>query len=246
MGTDIRRFGPDPAIRAWAEAALPLARTALAAQDRLLRCGETWDVGLDLLPNDPDGSVAGVPLPWSLFDLAPHDLHPAQLSTVYPGYPRPGAEETPAAQAYRRNRDAAHLDGLKPIGASRRRMVKEPHDFILGLALTEADPSAAPLVAWSGSAVIMRETLTAALAPHPSELWGEIDVTEPYQAARSEVFRRCPRIELPMRPGEAVLLNRLTLHGVAPWGEGATAAPEGRVIAYFRPLLPSVSDWLAP
>lgn len=246
MAEEIRRFGPDPALRAWAEAALPLARTALSAPDRPLRCGGTWDVGLDLLPNAPDGSIAGVPLPWPLFGLAPQPLHPAQLSATYPGFPRPGAEETPAAAAYRRTRDGAHLDGLKPIGPERKRMVKEPHAWILGIALTQADPAAAPLVAWPGSAAILRQVLRAVLCPHPPERWHEIDVTAPYQSARAEIFRRCPRIELPLRLGEAILLNRLTLHGVAPWAEGATAAPEGRVIAYFRPQLASVQDWLAP
>ncbi|MBE0554438.1 MAG: hypothetical protein IH625_12180, partial [Rhodobacteraceae bacterium] len=42
----------------------------------------------------------------------------------------------------------------------------------------------------------------------------------------------------------ATLMHRLCLHGVAPWADGAIAAPEGRVIAYFRPELASVADWL--
>ena len=44
--------------------------------------------------------------------------------------------------------------------------------------------------------------------------------------------------------GGAVLLHRLLIHGVAPWAEGAVAPPEGRMVAYFRPVLPSVEDWL--
>jgi len=47
-----------------------------------------------------------------------------------------------------------------------------------------------------------------------------------------------------VRPGEATLLHRLTLHGVAPWAAGVTAPPEGRIIAYFRPLMGTVQDWL--
>jgi hypothetical protein len=39
-------------------------------------------------------------------------------------------------------------------------------------------------------------------------------------------------------PGCAYLLHRLTLHGVAPWDASAQAAPEGRLIAYFRPPMP--------
>jgi hypothetical protein len=32
---------------------------------------------------------------------------------------------------------------------------------------------------------------------------------------------------------------------VAPWGEGATAPPEGRMIAYFRPEFLRIADWLS-
>jgi hypothetical protein len=73
---------------------------------------------------------------------------------------------------------------------------------------------------------------------------GEIDITEAYQAARRTVFATCRRIELPVRPGEATLLHRLALHGVAAWKPDDTAPPEGRMIAYLRPLLPSVETWL--
>jgi hypothetical protein len=39
-------------------------------------------------------------------------------------------------------------------------------------------------------------------------------------------------------------VHRLCLHGVAPWAADATAPPEGRMIAYFRPMLRSVAAWL--
>ncbi len=244
MVEDLTRFGPDPAILAWARAARVMAVRALSTTDQPLRAGGTWAVGLDLLPNAPDGSVDGVPLPWARFGLRSVALHRAQLSTIHPGYPRPSPEESPAAQAFRRNRDAAHLDGILAVGPDRRRMVKEPHGYILGICLTEADPGASPLVVWPGSVAILRAALAAALAGHPPERWSEVDVTEAYQAARAEVFRTCPRVEVPMRPGEAVLLHRLVLHGVAPWAEGARAAPEGRITAYFRPVLDRVANWL--
>lgn len=233
-----------PAIAAWARAALPVAVAALKATAEPLRCGGTWAVGLDLLPNAPDGSVGGVALPWADLGLAPEPLHPAQLSTVFPFYPRPSAEETPAAFAFRRDRDAAHLDGLLPIGPDKRRMMKEPHGWILGLPLNDCDAGASPLVVWEGSHEILRAALSAALAPHPPETWGEVDLTETYQAARKHIFATCRRVELPARPGEATLMHRMTLHGVAPWAEGAKAPKEGRIVAYFRPLLPSVRDWL--
>jgi Phytanoyl-CoA dioxygenase (PhyH) len=241
----MRRIGPDPAILAWAKAARPLAVQALAATDQPLRCGGTWAVGLDLLPNAADGSVDGTPLPWRALGLPPEPLHAAQLSCIHPGYPQPSPDETPAALAYRQRRDAAHLDGLLPIGPARRRMVKEPHGFILGLALTGASKDAAPLTVWPGSSAIMRQALQAAFAPYPPDAWGDVDVTDAYQAARAKVFTTCPRVEVPLVPGEAVLLHRLTLHGVAPWSNGASAAPEGRIIAYFRPLMPRVADWIA-
>lgn len=237
-----RRIGPHPAIADWARAAHPLAVAALKATDEPSRCGGTWAVGLDLLPNGPDGAVGQVALPWAVLGLAPVALHRAQLSTVHPGYPRPSAEETPAAFRFRQTRDSAHLDGLLPIGPQRRRMVKEPHGWILGLPLTASDAS--PLVVWEGSHLVMQAALRRALAPHPPQTWDEVDVTEPYQAARAEVFRTCARVELPGAPGEAVILHRHLIHGVAPWAEGATAPPEGRIVAYFRPLMPSVAAWL--
>jgi hypothetical protein len=222
--------------------ALPLGRAALAASDEPLRCGGTWAVGLDLLPNDPTGRVGGVDMPWADLGLAPEPLHRAQLSTVFPGYPQPSEEESAAAYAFRLNRDAAHLDGLLPTGSDRQRMVKEPHGWILGIPLNHSTGS--PLVVWEGSHEILRAALLAALAPHPPETWGNIDLTAAYAAARRRVFDTCARIELPTRPGEATLLHRLTLHGVAPWAKDASAPPEGRIIAYFRPLLSSVQDWL--
>lgn len=243
-GPGWRRIGPDPALAAWAAAALPAAQAALAASPEVLRCGGTWAVGQDLLPNAPDGSIGGAPLPWGLLGLPPEPLHRAQLSTVRPGYPRPSPEESDSAFAFRLTRDAAHLDGLMPVGPDRRRMAQEPHRWILGMALTNADPGASPLVVWEGSADILRAALLAALEGHRPEDWAAVDLTEAYVEARRTVFRTCRRVELPSRPGEAVVMHRLTLHGVAPWAPGATAAPEGRVIAYFRPLMPTVADWL--
>jgi hypothetical protein len=124
-------------------------------------------------------------------------------------------------------------------------MLREPHAFILGLPLTTADAGAAPLVVWEGSQTIIRRAFTAALAPHPPESWGDIDLTDVYHAARRESFATCPRVALPARPGEALLLHRMILHGMAPWADGATAEPEGRIIAYFRPEFGCLADWLA-
>ncbi len=248
------RLGPDPALAGWAAAALPAARAAVA--DPALRaawldCEGTWFVGVDALPTDAEGRLpGGPPLPRAargplealLGPLPP--LHPAQLSVVWPGYPRPRRGESAAAFRYRARRDAAHVDGLLPEGPERRRHLREPHAFILGLPLTEAGEGASPLVVWDGSHEIMRAAFAAALEGLAPEIWGEADLTEPYHAARRRVFENCPRVALPARPGEALLVHRLALHGIAPWEAGAAAPPEGRMIAYFRPEFDSPRRWL--
>ena len=178
-----RQIGPHPEIAAWAMAARPQANAALQATDQPLRCGGTWAVGLDLLPNAPDGSLGGVGFPWQAVGLAPEPLHKGQISAVYPGYPLPSAEETEAAYRFRLNRDAAHLDGLLAVGEAKRRMVKEPHAWILGLPLNECSADAAPLVVWENSHQIIRTALRAAFEGHAPETWGDVDVTEAYQAA---------------------------------------------------------------
>jgi hypothetical protein len=238
------RIGPDPRIAAWAAAALPVAQAVVAGSEEPWRCGGTWFVGVDALPNGPDGLMGGTAFPWDALPLSPEPLHRAQLSVIRPGYPQPWEGEDGPAFRFRRNRDAAHLDGLLPVGPDKRRMVKEPHGWILGLPLNACGAGASPLVVWEGSHLVMRSALLAAFDPHPPETWGDVDVTEAYKAARAEVFRTCRRVELPAAPGEATLLHRLTIHGVAPWAAGAMAPPEGRIIAYFRPVMARVSDWI--
>jgi hypothetical protein len=237
-----QKLGPDPAIAAWAGAARAAALDTLANTTEPWRCGGTWFVGVDALPTAPDGRIHDIPFPWDALPLTPEPLHRAQLSVIRPGYPQPSPEETPAAFAFRRDRDAAHLDGLLPIGPDKRRMVKEPHAWILGLPLN--DTPASPLTVWEGSHDLIRAALLNALDPHPPETWGDIDITQAYQAARRDIFATCRRIELPAKPGEATLLHRLTLHGVASWKQDDSAPPEGRMIAYLRPQLASVHKWL--
>ena len=92
----------------------------------------------------------------------------------------------------------------------------------------------------------MRRAFARAFAGQSEDNLGEIDVTDIYVAARREAFERCPRVTVHAAPGSAYLIHRLALHGVAPWGLGASSAPEGRMIAYFRPPMPGgVSAWLA-
>ncbi|MEO6299931.1 MAG: hypothetical protein ABIV25_07480 [Paracoccaceae bacterium] len=131
-----------------------------------------------------------------------------------------------------------------PTGPDRRRMVKEPHAWILGISLNDCGAGASPLVVWEGSHEVLRAALREAFAGHAVASWGDVDVTEVYQAARARVFATCRRVEVWSRVGEAILLHRLMLHGVAPWVNGAVAPEEGRVIAYFRPLMGSVEAWV--
>lgn len=244
------RFPAEASTTAWAAAARREARAAL--EDPLLsrwwRNGRTWFVGVDGLPNDRDGRVADGPPLAGLAAAASGwrgGWHRAQVSAVRPGYPLRDPDESAAALRYRQLRDAAHVDGLKAEGVPKRRFLREPHAFILGIALTEADPTASPLVVWDGSHEMMRAAFQAAFDGVAPERRGEVDLTEVYHAARRKVFAACRRVELPLAPGEAVLFHRMLLHGVAPWRPRARAAPEGRVVAYFRPTMPAgVAGWL--
>jgi hypothetical protein len=158
------------------------------------------------------------------------------VSVVYDGYPKKDPQESEAAHKFRVNRCAAHMDGLHLEAG--RRIVREPHAFILGLPLNNSD--ACSLVVWRGSHLVMRVTLAEAVGS--CDPCG-VDVTEAYIAARRAVFDTCEAVEVPLRVGQAVLVDRFALHGVAPWRSGDTAPPEGRMIAYFRPEFDDPTDW---
>jgi len=247
-------FPPEPAIADWARAARDAALARMSDPARIeagLECEGTWFVGLDCLPNDAAGTVAGVPLtgtaPRAARALAgPLPLHEGQVSVVWPGYPRPRRGEGNAAFRYRQRRDAAHVDGLLPVGPDRRRMLRERHAWLMGLPLTETSPGASPLVVWEGSHHLMRRAFAAALEGIDPSDWAHADLTEAYHAARRAAFETCRRVPLVAPPGAAMLVHRMTLHGVAPWEDGATAPPEGRMVAYFRPEFPDEArdDWL--
>ena len=252
------KFPFDRQLAAWVTAAKLSAHSVIAdveMQKQWLQCQGTWFVGVDALPNDLAGRIGGSgPLAGHAVDFIRQNfgtlpaLHPAQLSVIYPGYPKPRAKETPAAFRFRQTRDAAHIDGILPQGPNRQRNLIEPHAFVLGIPLNHTAPGASPLVVWPDSPAIVRRHLATAFASVPVEQWPDVDVTELYAAARREVFANCERLELSAQPGEAYLLHRLALHGVAPWtashshgrkgGEGQKDR-ESRMVAYFRP------PWLA-
>lgn len=251
-GPGWRLFDYDAGLAGWAahalKVAIPLSQNTQYFED-WLRCGGTWFVGVNLLPNDAQGRLAGgPPLGGVAIDhlrntglMAPLDH--AQISVIYPGYPQPSDAESSAAFGFRCDRDSAHVDGLLPTGPEKRRHLHEPHGFVLGLPLNAADAS--PMVVWEGSHEIMRAAFAERLGDIPPNAWGAEDLTDTYHTARRRCFDECKRLEIKALPGEAYLIHRLALHGVAPWKDCDTAPPEGRIIAYFRPELGSIADWLA-
>lgn len=234
------RFFRDPATVAWGNAVRPAATAAIddPAHKHWWRSGDTWFVGVNALPNDPDGRVgdspplAGAAVDFALgLGLTDSKWDRAQVSVMYPGYPQQDATETDAAFRFRRDRNAAHVDGLRPEGPERRRYLREPHAFVLGLPLD--DTRACPMVVWRGSHRIMHAAFAKAFDGVPVSDWGQIDLTEIYADARRAVFETCDMVELHTKPGEAYVIHRMALHGVLPWYP--PLKDPRRAIVYFRP-----------
>ena len=248
------RFSWDSQIANWVERARPGADAALqdpALRQQWLRCGGTWFAGVNALANGPDGAVAGLGVPalagpavdfaLSVSELERISWDRAQVSACFPGYPQPWEGESPAAFRFRRDRDAAHVDGLHRHDPGRRRRLAETHAFILGLPVNEAPEDAAPLVVYEGSHEIMRAAFARRFAGIRPEDWCEEDVTDAYVEARRAAFEQCKRVTVTARPGQAYLVHRLALHGVAPWT--ASQKDGMRMIAYFRPEAGMGADW---
>jgi hypothetical protein len=248
------RFEHDPALLEWTIRALPHARAAVVAKEnaRWLRCGGTWFVGVNALPNDTAGAVGDSgPLAGSAVEfirgaaeLVSFHWDAAQISVCYPGYPQTSENESISAYRFRLEKDAAHVDGLLPVGAQRRRHLQEYHGFILGIPLVEFSADASPLVAWEGSHEIIREAFRNRFAGLSPRQWANEDVTDVYQEARRRVLAQCPRKVIHAHPGEAFLVHRLAVHGVVPWQDNATAGSDGRIICYFRPETGGPEHWL--
>ena len=111
------------------------------------------------MPNDIHGAVGDSgPLQGKAVDFIRDELgldgfewDIGQISICYPGYPQPMTGESEAAFRFRRDRDAAHVDGLLPEGPQRRRHLREHHGFILGIPLVAFSEDASPFVVWEGS-----------------------------------------------------------------------------------------------
>jgi hypothetical protein len=240
----------DDRVLHWVGAASVTAQEVLrdpARQAQWLRHGGTWFAGVDALPNAPDGSIGGVPLagPWEALTGRPSAWHRGQLSVIYPGYPGRDPGETEAAHRFRLTRDAAHLDGLLAEGPDKRRFLREPHAFILGIPLGQMTEAAGPLVVWDGSHHLIKAAFRAALGGVAPDDLSHHDLTDTYQAVRREVFDRLVRRTVVAQPGETILLHRMTIHGSAPWPGEAAPGSSGRMIVWFRPVLDSVAEWLS-
>ncbi len=244
----------DPVLNEWIRLALPIARATLTAPQyaRWYRYQGTWFAGVNALPNDASGAVGesgpirglAVDFIESVLGLRGFAWDAAQVSVCFPGYPQPMPGESDGRARFRRERDAAHVDGLLPEGHDRRRHLREHHGFILGIPMVEYNADAAPFVVYEGSHELMRETFAARFAGIDPAAWGDEDITETYHAARERVFAQCDRVELHARPGEAFIAHRLSLHGTAPWRDTAVAGDDGRMICYFRPDPFGAHEWL--
>jgi len=241
------KFPCDGPLVNWAKSVCAPAWAAVEAPQNAHwhQCEGTWFVGVDALPNDPRGALADSgALSGAAYRFASNlfgslALHRAQLSVIYPGYPKPREGESAAAGRYRVKRAAAHLDGLKLEGPERQRRMGEYHAWVLGVPLSESAQS--PMVVWEGSHLKLAQMLKQAFEGVPEARWHEVDLTAAYQAARAEIFETCQRVEVSATLGEAYLVHRFALHGVAPWS-GAGTAP--RMVAYFRPELHDRRRWL--
>lgn len=237
------QFSFDPQLAAWATHAASISTAILVdpSHEKWWRHRRTWFVGVDALPNDKVGRLpGGLPLAGEAIDFLREQFgfngpwHRGQLSVCFPGYPQRDAHESEGQHKFRLTRDAAHVDGLLGEGPTKRRHFREPHQFILGIPLNAASVEQSPLVCWEGSHLVMQDMFAQVFAGIPEALWGGVDVTEAYSAARQRCFETCRRVIVHAQPGEAYVIHKYALHGVAAWA-GGRAPDASRMIAYFRP-----------
>lgn len=239
----------DPALAAWVKQAYPQA--IQAANDphntaNWLRCQGTWFVGVDVLTNPAPLTGPALETAQYAMGIDAFDWGLGQISVCYKGYPKQDTNESPGMFNYRKNRAFAHLDGLKAVGANRRRKMDEFHGCILGIPLNIAPAKAAPFIVWQGSHLIFRDMLSKAYAGTPPANWHTIDITEIYQQTRAQIFDSCIPVELHAKPGEAYIAHRFALHGMSSWDAALDGPNDGRMIAYFRPYWQGdKAGWLA-
>ena len=238
-------FPPEEAVMDWVnEVQKPALATAEDPKfSQWHRCQGTWFVGVNVLGNDAAGRVQGGAafrgaVKYFLdrhLAFGDYGFDAGQVSIIYPGYPKPREGESQAAFAFRRDRDAAHVDGLHPSGVDAARHQNEFQALLLGVSITMADERAAPLVVWEGSHRIMAQLYRKAFDNIAAYDWPKVDLTAAYHAARRQIFASCKRQIVHVPLGGAYLVHRFALHGVAPWQDDALVDPKGRAIVYFRP-----------
>jgi hypothetical protein len=249
------KFPYSERLAGWVERSLSAARAAVVAPEfqKWMRCGGTWFAGVNALANDKHGAVADGPsLAGPAVDFIRHalaidEIHwdRGQVSVCYPDYPQPMPHESETAFAYRRNRAAAHVDGVLPEGPERRRHLRQHHAFVLGIPMVEVSSDASPFTIWQGSHELVRQAFEERFQHLAMRKWGDEDITDSYQAMRRGIFKKCERVEVTAIPGEAYLVHRLALHGIAPWRNNAAAGEDGRMICYFRPEMNDGKTWIS-
>lgn len=243
-------FDQDPAVLEWVSSAIEPAYEALARYENQhwYRYQNTWFVGVNVLNNDAAGRINNGPvlsgeaisfIEQSLTNR-PISLDQGQISVCYEGYPKADMSEPASSQDYRLRRDAAHVDGI--MKRRGERYLVEHHDYILALALNDVSASASPFVVWRGSHKLMQAALCGYLTDYAKEKWPTIPISKIYSQTRKRIFEECERIELALKPGQALVTHRHLLHGTAPWQ--AVNEPEPRVLCFFRPESMTVEQWL--
>ena len=247
-------FPYDESLHKWVRHALPVAEAELqkSENEEWVRCGGSWFVGVNALPNDGYGRLKnGPPLEGVSIDFVEQEIglshitwDRSQISVCYPGYPKRMEDESISGFNYRVKRDAAHVDGFRPEGPGRRRYLLEHHQFVLGIPMKNTFEDASPLVLWEGSHHAVKKAFESRFKGIAPQSWWQEDVTQAYVEVRNTIFESCDRIEITAQPGEAYLIHRLALHGIAPWQNTTLSEDEGRMVCYFRPPASEPQDWL--
>ncbi len=240
-------FPFDPNLYDWAIKVHTLVTKKINStegQRKKLRCGDTWFPGVNFLENDSFGNIDGALFPEKLLKFIKHHepnfggiFDKGQISICYTGYPRRMNSESKSSFDFRRNRYAAHIDGILPVGKTRRRFIKEYHSFILGIPINQAGKEASPCVIWEGSHEIIKNELRKYKRLRKISNWGNEDITEFYNDLRKKIFSSCEVKEIWVPMGHAYIINRLSLHGIMPWNQKPKGDENSRMIAYFRPDL---------
>lgn len=245
-------FGADEDINHWLDSIEGSAFAAISdpAHQHWWRYQKTWFVGVNTLNNDGYGRVnLGPKLRGRVIDFIVDSLGEpigqldrAQISAIYPGYPMPSKEDSPASFQFRKSRDAAHIDGLLK-GNRNQRFALEYHDYILAISLSDGSCEASPFVVWEKSHKLMQQAFRSFYQQVEEKDVATTDIQAYYSSVRRRVFDVCKRVELPLKRGQAVVAHRMLLHGTAPWRNGAV--DKKRVLCFFRPQNYGFNRWLS-